>query len=75
MLRIDTTDQWVNLALRWRTKLEVISGKGELICSNKNCSSKDSLTSWEINFKYSENGQSLNSFVKLNTFFFYDLMS
>eukprot|EP01117_Protostelium_nocturnum_P006241 TRINITY_DN2253_c0_g1_i4.p1 TRINITY_DN2253_c0_g1~~TRINITY_DN2253_c0_g1_i4.p1 ORF type:complete len:109 (+),score=29.76 TRINITY_DN2253_c0_g1_i4:30-329(+) len=37
------------VGLRWRTKAEVLSGKGQLICGNKICSSEDSLESLEVN--------------------------
>ncbi|KAJ8675595.1 hypothetical protein QAD02_011381 [Eretmocerus hayati] len=53
------------VALRWRTKKEVISGKGENICADKSCSSKEKLTSWEVNFGFIENGQKTNQLVKL----------
>lgn len=40
--------------MRWRTKKEVIVGKGDSICCNKKCDSKKFLSTFELNFKYSE---------------------
>lgn len=53
------------IALRWRTKKEVISGKGESICGNKKCISTEELKSWEVNFNYVDDGKSVNALVKL----------
>lgn len=53
------------IALRWRTKKEVISGKGETMCGNKECDSKEDLRSWEVNFRYVEHGKANNALVKL----------
>ncbi|XP_011501527.1 PREDICTED: protein FRA10AC1 homolog [Ceratosolen solmsi marchali] len=63
----DMTHYMTNqIALRWRTKKEVISGKGEYICGDKNCNSIKGLKSWEVNFKYTEHGKKMNTLVKLN---------
>eukprot|EP01117_Protostelium_nocturnum_P006242 TRINITY_DN2253_c0_g1_i5.p1 TRINITY_DN2253_c0_g1~~TRINITY_DN2253_c0_g1_i5.p1 ORF type:complete len:111 (+),score=30.81 TRINITY_DN2253_c0_g1_i5:88-420(+) len=53
------------VGLRWRTKAEVLSGKGQLICGNKICSSEDSLESLEVNFAYKEDGERKNALVKV----------
>jgi protein FRA10AC1 len=42
------------IGMRWRTKEEVVNGKGDTICANKACSDYKDLTSWEVNFKYQE---------------------
>lgn len=53
------------VALRWRTKNEVISGRGQFSCSEKRCSSKESLKTWEVNFCYIENNEKKNALVKI----------
>ncbi|KAJ3189800.1 hypothetical protein HDU85_000084 [Gaertneriomyces sp. JEL0708] len=53
------------LALRWRTKKEVISGKGQFVCGNLDCQVTDELRSWEVNFGYVEGGVKKNALVKL----------
>ncbi|OXU23583.1 hypothetical protein TSAR_000336 [Trichomalopsis sarcophagae] len=53
------------IALRWRTEKEVLSGKGESICGNRKCTDTENLKSWEVNFKYVENGKTNNTLVKL----------
>ena len=40
--------------LRWRTEEEVLSGKGQSICSNKDCSDAGHLNTFELPFKYLE---------------------
>ena len=53
------------VAMRWRTEAEVVEGKGQLICGEKSCSSGTDLRTWEVNFKYEEEGTSKNALVKL----------
>nr|KAJ3418941.1 hypothetical protein HK105_007634 [Polyrhizophydium stewartii] len=53
------------IAMRWRTRAEVIDGKGQSICGNLACSLRDNLRAWEVNFAYVEAGQSRNALVKL----------
>ncbi|CAM8963988.1 unnamed protein product [Rhodiola kirilowii] len=53
------------IGLRWRTKKEVMSGKGQFICGNKHCNEKDGLASYEVNFSYFEAGESKQALVKL----------
>jgi len=43
--------------MRWRTKEEVLNGKGDSICGNKLCSDYRELQSWEVNFKYIEENE------------------
>jgi len=51
--------------MRWRVEREVFSGKGQFECGNKHCSSREQLSSWEVNFTYVEHGQRKNALVKL----------
>lgn len=59
----------LKIALRWRIEQEVIVGKGQFICGNKRCTSKEDLKTWEVNFAYIESGEKKNALVKIrNTF-------
>lgn len=51
--------------MRWRTEKEVVTGKGQFLCGNKICSTKDDLRSWEVNFGYTEDGQKKNALIKI----------
>lgn len=53
------------LAMRWRIEEEVIRGKGHFICGEKSCTQDEGLRSWEVNFKYEEQGDVKNALVKL----------
>ena len=53
------------LALRWRTENEVISSKGQFICANIPCNEVLDLTSWQVDFRYSEAGITKAALVKL----------
>lgn len=53
------------IALRWRIEKEVIDGKGQFICADVNCTAKDLLKSWEVNFAYIEHGEKKNALVKI----------
>ncbi|XP_077210307.1 folate-sensitive fragile site protein [Tasmannia lanceolata] len=53
------------IGLRWRTENEVMSGKGQFICGNKQCNEKDDLASYEVNFSYFEAGENKQALVKL----------
>ncbi|GAA0172589.1 hypothetical protein Leryth_016965 [Lithospermum erythrorhizon] len=55
------------IGLRWRTEKEVISGKGQFVCGNKHCNERDGLSSYEVNFSYTEAGESKQALVKLVT--------
>lgn len=56
------------IAMRWRIEKEVIEGKGQFICGDKRCTSKEFLKSWEVNFGYIEHGEKKNALVKLRNF-------
>lgn len=53
------------IALRWRTEQEVVTGLGQFQCGSRHCSERDGLRSWEVNFKYIEEGALQNALVKL----------
>ncbi|RKP22317.1 folate-sensitive fragile site protein Fra10Ac1, partial [Syncephalis pseudoplumigaleata] len=55
------------VAMRWRTKHEVVDGKGQFVCGSIHCDKKEGLTSWEVNFAYMEEGTRKNTLVKLRT--------
>ncbi|XP_038975579.1 protein FRA10AC1 homolog isoform X3 [Phoenix dactylifera] len=62
---MDSTWEKRLIGLRWRTEKEVISGKGQFICGNRACNEKESLGSYEVNFSYTEAGESKQALVKL----------
>eukprot|EP00882_Tetradesmus_deserticola_P028362 GHRQ01031593.1.p1 GENE.GHRQ01031593.1~~GHRQ01031593.1.p1 ORF type:complete len:203 (+),score=86.37 GHRQ01031593.1:320-928(+) len=51
--------------MRWRTKQEVVSGKGQFTCGARGCSEAAGLCSYEVNFAYVEAGQPRQALVKL----------
>ncbi|XP_028033676.1 protein FRA10AC1 homolog isoform X2 [Bombyx mandarina] len=53
------------VALRWRIEKEVVLGKGQFQCGNKQCNDSQELKSWEVNFAYTEDGEKKNALVKL----------
>lgn len=53
------------IGLRWRTKREVISGKGEFVCAARRCDERHGLQSFEVNFGYKEDGVKKNALVKV----------
>ena len=53
------------LGLRWRTRDECVSGKGQFICGNIQCSALQKLKSWEVVFRYLEHGQVKKEMVKI----------
>ncbi|KAF8403814.1 hypothetical protein HHK36_011920 [Tetracentron sinense] len=53
------------IGLRWRIEKEVISGKGQFICGNRQCNERDGLASYEVNFSYFEAGKNKQALVKL----------
>ncbi len=57
------------IGLRWRTKEEVMSGRGESSCGNKSCKYKndsaDELITLEVPFSYKERGERKKELVKL----------
>ncbi|KAF6255475.1 folate-sensitive fragile site protein Fra10Ac1-domain-containing protein [Scenedesmus sp. NREL 46B-D3] len=53
------------IGMRWRTKQEVVSGKGQFTCGARGCSEAAGLCSYEVNFAYVEAGQPKQALVKL----------
>ncbi|XP_056644316.1 protein FRA10AC1 homolog [Diorhabda sublineata] len=53
------------IALRWRIEKEVVTGKGQFICGNKQCNEESDLRTWEVNFGYVEHGEKKNALVKI----------
>ncbi|ALC39553.1 CG16890 [Drosophila busckii] len=53
------------IALRWRTEQEVVTGIGQFQCGSRHCGVREELRSWEVNFKYIEQGTSQNALVKV----------
>ena len=57
------------IGLRWRTREEVLSGRGERTCGNKRCKNSrviiDGLVSLEVPFSYEEHGIRKKELVKL----------
>lgn len=54
-----------NVGFRWRTQAEVMSGKGQFSCGHKSCGSKIDLKSFEVDFKYLEDGRNKRALVKV----------
>lgn len=57
------------IGLRWRTREEVLSGRGERTCGNKRCRNNrydmDDLVTLEVPFSYEEHGERKKELVKL----------
>ncbi|KAL3895006.1 MAG: hypothetical protein SGCHY_004947 [Lobulomycetales sp.] len=53
------------IAMRWRTKKEVVDGKGQFVCASLSCLRDRDLASWEVNFAYVENQVRKNALVKV----------
>lgn len=59
------------MALRWRTKSEVLAGTGQFNCGCLSCSEgkhgrkEKELSEFELDFRYEENGLKKNSLVKV----------
>ena len=53
------------IAMRWRVEKEVLDGKGQFVCGNRQCTEGEHLTTWEVNFGYVEQGVKKNALVKL----------
>ena len=70
---VDLSQYRKNLcAMRWRTEKEVFSGKGQFECGEKHCQSREkagdpesALSSWEVNFAYTEHDVRKNALVKV----------
>lgn len=54
------------IANRFRVEQEVVTGKGQFVCGEKSCKAQEGLRTWEVNFKYSENGSKKNTLVKIS---------
>ena len=52
--------------MRWRVEKELVLGKGQFKCGNKDCTDEESLRTWEVNFTYMENQQKKSALVKLS---------
>jgi protein FRA10AC1 len=55
------------IGLRWRTKSECVAGKGQFRCGNIACDIASGLKSWEVLFKYKEDGEIKSELVKIRT--------
>jgi protein FRA10AC1 len=55
------------VGLRWRTEKEVVSGKGQFMCGNLECSEINDLHSYEVPFTYIEEGHTKSELVKVRT--------
>jgi protein FRA10AC1 len=53
------------LGLRWRTRQEVVDGRGEKSCGNKRCLHSVGLVTMEVPFAYQEGGIKKKELVKL----------
>lgn len=53
------------IGLRWRTEMEVVTGKGQFSCGNKRCDERKDLHSYEILFAYVEQGERKRCLVKV----------
>jgi len=53
------------IGMRWRTRKEVVAGRGQFICGAKGCDERRGLESFEVNLGYLEAGVRKNALVKL----------
>lgn len=53
------------VGLRWRTKEEVLAGRGHFYCAAKGCTSHDNLRTFELPFQYIEHGEEKLELVKV----------
>ena len=53
------------IGLRWRTRGEVLRGKGSKICGALDCESTHGLRSYEVDFRYHEAGDGKRTLVKV----------
>ena len=51
--------------LRWRTKAEVVEGRGQFSCGCKGCDKRQQLASYELPFSYKEQGEQRQALVKV----------
>ena len=52
--------------MRWRSKQEVLDGKGQFTCGAKGCLEQRSLASFEVPFAYVEAGKQKQALVKVS---------
>jgi hypothetical protein len=53
------------VGLRWRTKEEVLGGRGQLFCGAKRCETTEGLVTLELPFQYCEHGEEKMELVKI----------
>nr|CAG4644416.1 EOG090X0H59 [Lepidurus arcticus] len=53
------------VAMRWRIEKEVVEGKGQFLCGDRQCAEREDLRTWEVNFGYVERGEKKNALIKL----------
>lgn len=53
------------LGLRWRTRAEVLAGKGTAVCAALDCAGTRGLRSYEVDFRYREAGAAQRTLVKV----------
>ena len=53
------------IGMRWRSRAEVIEGKGQFVCGCVACSNKIDLHTYEVPFKYNEEGTIKFELVKI----------
>lgn len=53
------------IANRFRIEKEIVSGKGQFLCAEKDCQEDVDLRTWEVNFSYFEKGERKNALVKI----------
>mmetsp|Transcript_33885 Transcript_33885/g.65950 ORF Transcript_33885/g.65950 Transcript_33885/m.65950 type:complete len:159 (+) Transcript_33885:101-577(+) len=61
----DFKGQKRRIGLRWRTRRDVMRGKGKEICGNQVCEERHGLGSYEVNFIYIEKGKRNQALVKI----------
>ena len=52
------------VGMRWRTEGEVMAGTGQFTCAAVACDAREGLASWEVCFRYKEQGQDRRALVK-----------
>mmetsp|Transcript_26306 Transcript_26306/g.36668 ORF Transcript_26306/g.36668 Transcript_26306/m.36668 type:complete len:108 (+) Transcript_26306:227-550(+) len=53
------------IGLRWRSRKDVISGKGKVVCANEVCKAVGFLRSYEVPFTYMEKSKQKKALVKI----------
>ena len=57
--------QDAKIGLRWRTRAEVLEGKGQFTCGRLQCDARACLHSYEVSFAYTEAGAKKHELVKV----------